>query len=86
MPPIDVIRYGDRYWVADGHNRVAQALYSGQASIDADVTDLVEPGGVRGGPPESFASLVEDSRELRSAVSRAAPTASGDVIDRDPRG
>jgi hypothetical protein len=71
LPPIDVLKHDDRYWVVDGHNRVAQALYGGQASIDADVTELVEPGRSRSAPPESFASLAEDSRELRAAVSRA---------------
>jgi hypothetical protein len=71
LPPIDVLLYDDRYWVIDGHNRVAQALYSGQASIDADVTELVAPGRQRSDPPESFASFVDDSRELRAAVSRA---------------
>ncbi len=74
LPPIDVLLYGDRYWVLDGHNRVAQALYGGQGSIDADVTELVEPGRPRSDRPESFASLAEDSRELRAAVSRATST------------
>ncbi|HEY3164525.1 MAG TPA: hypothetical protein VGJ71_09205 [Candidatus Limnocylindrales bacterium] len=71
LPPIDVLRYGETYWVVDGHNRVAQALYSGQAAIDADVTDLVDPSSPPSGPAESFASLAEDSRELRAAVSRS---------------
>jgi hypothetical protein len=73
LPPIDVLRYGDRYWVVDGHNRVAMAKYSGQAAIDADVTDLVDPAAPRTDRAESFASLGEDSRELRAAVSRDTP-------------
>jgi hypothetical protein len=73
LPPIDVLRYGPHYWVLDGHNRVAMAKYSGQAAIDADVTDLVDPASPSSDPAESFASLVEDSRELRAAVSRTAP-------------
>lgn len=73
LPPIDVLRYGDSYWVLDGHNRVAMALYSGQAAIDADVVDLVDPTESRSEPAESFASLAEDSRQLRAAVSRATP-------------
>ena len=44
LPPIDVVKYGDRYWVVDGHNRVGLALYGGQAAIDADVTELVPRG------------------------------------------
>jgi hypothetical protein len=71
LPPIDVLLYDGSYWVVDGHNRVAQALYSGQASIDADVTELVAPGQERSDPPEPFASFADDSRELRAAVSRA---------------
>jgi hypothetical protein len=71
LPPIDVLRYDDEYWVLDGHNRVAMALYRGQAAIDADVTDLVDPNRPRAEPPEPFASLVEDSREIRAAVHRA---------------
>ena len=75
LPPIDVLRYDDGYWVVDGHNRVGMALYSGQDAVDADVTDLIDPAQPRTEPPESFASLVEDSRELRAAVSRSAPKA-----------
>jgi hypothetical protein len=88
LPPIDVLRYGDRHWVVDGHNRVALALYRGQAAIDADVTDLVDPDRPRSDPPESFASLAEDSREIRAAVNRAASRPpsrkSPAVSDREP--
>lgn len=44
LPPIDVVRYGDRHWVVDGHNRVALALYEDQPEIDANVVDLHLPG------------------------------------------
>lgn len=71
LPAIDVLRYDDGYWVLDGHNRVAMALYRGQAAIDADVADLVDPNRPHSDPPESFASLAEDSREIRAAVNRA---------------
>ena len=37
LPPIDVFKFGGRYWVVDGHNRVALALYGGQVAIDANV-------------------------------------------------
>jgi hypothetical protein len=73
LPPIDVLRYDGTYWVIDGHNRVAMALYTGQQSIDADVTDLVDPSRPQTDPAESFAAIAEDSRELRAAVSRALP-------------
>lgn len=73
LPPIDVIRHDDRYWVVDGHNRVGIALYGGQGAIDADITELVDPTRPWTEPSESFASLVEDSRELRAAVKRSDP-------------
>jgi hypothetical protein len=79
LPPIDVLRYDDSFWVIDGHNRVAIALYSGQAAIDADVVDLVDPDRPPSDPPESFASLVEDSRELRAAVNRPTPASKPDA-------
>lgn len=41
LPPIDVLRFQGRYWVLDGHNRVAAALYVGQLEIDANVIELV---------------------------------------------
>jgi hypothetical protein len=61
LPPIDVLRYDDTYWVVDGHNRVGLALYLGQPSIDADVTELVDRSRPRTEPPEP-----------RAAVSRVA--------------
>jgi hypothetical protein len=79
LPPIDVMRYDGGYWVLDGHNRVAMAKYGGQASIDADVTDLVDPASPRPDPAETFASLVEDSRQLRAAVHRSAPRRASNV-------
>ena len=44
LPPIDVVKYADKYWVLDGHNRVALALYTGQRDIDASVVELVRTG------------------------------------------
>jgi hypothetical protein len=67
LPPIDVVRYGQAYWVLDGHNRVAAALYSGQVGIDANVTELVPPGGVSTERAGSLASSVIDGRAVRTA-------------------
>jgi hypothetical protein len=78
LPPIDVVGFGDRYWVLDGHNRVASALYGGQLSIDANVTDLRLPGEGRAEPPSSLAAQVEDHRDLRAALSRRALSSGGD--------
>lgn len=72
LPPIDALRFGDGYWVLDGHNRVALALYGGQLSIDANVTDLRQPGESRSEHPASLAAQVDDHRELRAALSRTS--------------
>jgi hypothetical protein len=67
LPPIEVLKFGDRYWVLDGHNRVAAALYNGQAGIDAIVTELVLPGQNPSERPASLAAALGESRALRSA-------------------
>jgi hypothetical protein len=81
LPPIDVVRFGDRYWVLDGHNRVASALYGGQLSIDANVTDLRLPGEGRSEPPSSLAAQVEEHRDLRAALSRRGIEPGADPAD-----
>lgn len=67
LPPIDVVKYGDRYWVLDGHNRVAAALYAGQVGIDAAVTELVPPGQNPSERPAHLAPALGETRALRSA-------------------
>ena len=67
LPPIDVVRYADRYWVLDGHNRVAAALYAGQVQIDANVVELVPPDGVPSERPGDLAAVLTESRALRNA-------------------
>ena len=68
LPPIDVVQAGDGYWVVDGHNRVALALYDNQDDIDAAVTHVHLPGTddseVRTG---SMATVLDDGRQLRAA-------------------
>ena len=58
LPPIDVLRYRDRYCVLDGHNRVALGLYGGQLAIDANVTANVAPGETAPEAPAAFGSPV----------------------------
>lgn len=76
LPPIDVVKYADRYWVIDGHNRVALALYAGQVGIDADIVELVPPGGRRTEPILSLAPSAADSLSLRTAGSGHQPSGS----------
>ena len=37
LPPVDLIRVGDSYFVRDGHHRLSVARQLGQATIDAHV-------------------------------------------------
>jgi hypothetical protein len=67
LPPIDVVRYRDAYWVLDGHNRVAAAKYGGQVEIDANVVELVPPGGRPSERPTSLAPVLLGARALRAA-------------------
>jgi hypothetical protein len=79
LPPIELIKFGDGYWVVDGHNRVAAALYIGQVELDAVVEELRLPGMVtnRDEPPPMLASVLEGSLDLRAAGSgRLSPTVS----------
>jgi hypothetical protein len=71
LPPIEVVKYGDRYWVLDGHNRVAAGLYNGQVGIDANVTELVRPGANPSERPGNLAATLGESRALRTAGSGA---------------
>lgn len=75
LPPIDVVRYGDAYWVLDGHNRVAAAKYGGQREIDANVVELIPPGGRASERPASLAHVLTGTRALRAAGrgGRASP-------------
>ncbi len=83
LPPIDVVRYppGGRYWVLDGHNRVAAALDVGQVGIDANVTELVPPGQNPSERPGDLAAALAGTRSLRSAA-QGAPlrTIQDDVV------
>ena len=96
LPPIEVVAFGDRYWVMDGHNRVALALYGDQPEIDANVVDLHLPGD----QPEhagALAPLLEEARAAgptpfqRRTVAEARPETpsehpDADGIDREPEG
>jgi hypothetical protein len=41
MPPVDLLRIGEIYFVRDGHHRVSVARALGRADIDALVTEVV---------------------------------------------
>jgi hypothetical protein len=74
LPPIDVFRYGGKYWVIDGHNRVAAALYNGQIGIDANVVELGPRSGLPGDQGGSLAAEFEEHDEIKAALSRRTLT------------
>jgi len=41
LPPVDLVRIGEIYFVRDGHHRVSVARALGRADIDAYITDVV---------------------------------------------
>jgi hypothetical protein len=69
LPPVELIKFGDDYWVVDGHNRVAAALYNGQVELDAVVEELRLPGMTRRKTetPSSIAAVLDGSLDLRAA-------------------
>jgi hypothetical protein len=68
LPPVELVQVGDRYFVADGHNRVAAARLAGAVAIDADVTQLVLPGVTQPGEATLDASSLVGTSELRQAA------------------
>lgn len=91
LPPVDLVRYGDGYWVEDGHNRVAAALYNGQQDIDAVVRELRQPGYVDDDTQTiaTLAPVAAVGSELRAAGagrfnSEAATEASSLDLDAGP--
>jgi hypothetical protein len=67
LPPIDVLKAGGRYWVRDGHNRVAAARLAKQVDIDAVVTSVQLPGEPPELPPGPLAPVLADAVDLQAA-------------------
>ena len=47
MPPVDLLRIGEIYFVRDGHHRVSVARALGRTDIDAFVTDVITRVGAQ---------------------------------------
>ncbi len=73
LPPVDLIKFEGSYWVLDGHNRVAAALYAGGAGLDAMVTELVPLDGQTSERPTDLAGLLSEAGELRAAAAGHRP-------------
>jgi hypothetical protein len=85
LPPIDVVRFGNRYWVVDGHNRVAAALYNGQLAIDANVVELGPTDPTSLGEPVSLVGTLEEHDQIKAALSRQTRNRSADELPVDRR-
>jgi hypothetical protein len=72
LPAVELLKVGNDYYVADGHNRIGAALQGGGVDIDADVTELLIPGVDPSTDPEpehhDAASLLLGADELRQAA------------------
>lgn len=67
LPPVELLKLGDEYWVVDGHNRIAAALRVGAVAVDADVTELLPPGTTATAHVGSAPTALLGSEELRQA-------------------
>ena len=82
LPPIELLKTGDEYWVVDGHNRVAVARELGQIALDASVVELPLPGGARTAPDALIGGyLAEDIRDVRAAGSGRHSRTAGPTAD-----
>jgi hypothetical protein len=73
LPPGDLIKFNDEYWVVDGHNRVAAALYNRGVGLDAMVIELVPLDGRVSERPRNLLSYLGETGELRAAVQGRRP-------------
>ena len=83
LPPVELVKFGDRYWVVDGHNRLAAALYTGQDDIDAIVQEFRLPG-MQPSPPTLIAPVLEGSLDLREAGAGRFNRTAARPVDRLP--
>jgi hypothetical protein len=75
LPPVDLIKYAGEYWVVDGHNRVAAALYTNGAGLDAMVTELVPLDGHVSEQPTPLLSILPEAGHMRAAAAGLRPAA-----------
>jgi hypothetical protein len=80
LPPVELMKVGDEYYVVDGHNRVAAAQRAGQVAIDADVTELLLLGadaapGQHQHEPDAHTLLLGADEVREAVVGRQSRTA-----------
>ena len=82
LPPVELLKTGDEYWVLDGHNRVAVARELGQIALDASVVELQLPGGPRPATSALIGNfLADDIRDVRAAGSGRHSRTAGPTAD-----
>jgi hypothetical protein len=65
LPPVELYKIGDIYFVSDGHHRISVARIRGQRYIDAQVTEIVAAGPIPGSNSGSISGLTfEESCRL----------------------
>lgn len=67
LPPVDLVKFGDGYWITDGHNRIAAGRAVGQVAVDAHVIEL-RPAGTYS-PVRRIAPYLTQSAELQAVGS-----------------
>jgi hypothetical protein len=67
LPPVDLVKFADDYWIVDGHNRVAAALEKGQMALDAEVVELRPRGSHTAA--RRIAPYLQESATLQAAGS-----------------
>ena len=79
LPPVELVKVGDEFYVVDGHNRVAAAQRSGAVAIDADVTELLLPGAdaepEQAHEPDAHTLLLGADEVREAVVGRQSRTA-----------
>jgi hypothetical protein len=76
LPPVDLVKYDGEFWVVDGHNRVATALYADGTGLDAMVTELVPLDGQTSERPSNLLSYFPEANEMRAAAQGLRPAIS----------
>jgi hypothetical protein len=97
LPPVDLVKYDGEFWVVDGHNRVATALYADGTGLDAMVTELVPLDGQTSERSSNLLSYFPEANEMRAAARGLRPAIGlryserhsdadpeGDASDADP--
>jgi hypothetical protein len=64
LPPVQLYRVGDAYFVRDGHHRVSVARVRGQAAIDAEVIEVLARRIVH---PEEDTAMMHDPTVFATA-------------------